>query len=101
VLNTVAENSSGLASTLDQFAPFGAAGARIFATGRFDITAVPDFSSPLPYTAAECPRYPGLNGPNCALAEVQESATGTSEPLNPASTMLLAPLLRGTEVTIR
>ncbi|WP_037164398.1 MCE family protein [Rhodococcoides fascians] len=101
VLGTVSENSSGLASTLDQFAPFGAAGARIFATGRFDITAVPDFSSPLPYTAADCPRYPGLNGPNCALAEVQDSASGTSEPLNPASTMLLAPLLRGTEVTIR
>ncbi|MDJ0395378.1 MCE family protein [Rhodococcus sp. G-MC3] len=101
VSTTVAMNSSGLSSTLEQFAPFGAAGARIFASGRFDITAVPDFSSPLPYTAADCPRYPELDGPNCGLAEVQDSATGTSQPLNPASTMLLAPLLRGTEVSIR
>ncbi|MGA9871563.1 MAG: MCE family protein [Rhodococcus sp. (in: high G+C Gram-positive bacteria)] len=101
VLSTVADNSSGLASTLDQFAPFGAAGARIFATGRFDITAVPDFSEPLPYTAADCPRYPGLDGGNCGLAVVQEEAVGASLPLNAASTMLLAPVLRGTEVTIR
>lgn len=101
VLRTSAENSSGLAATLDMFEPFGAAGARIFASGRFDITAVPDFSSPLPYTAAQCPKYPGLDGPNCALAEIQDIATTTPQPLNPASTILLAPLLRGTEVRIR
>ncbi|MGB7236439.1 MAG: MCE family protein [Rhodococcus sp. (in: high G+C Gram-positive bacteria)] len=101
VLRTTAENSSGLGATLDMFEPFGAAGARIFASGRFDITAVPDFSSPLPYTAAHCPKYPGLDGPNCALAEIQDTATTTPQPLNPASTILLAPLLRGTEVRIR
>ena len=99
-LDTVAGNASGLATALDRFAPFGAAGTRIFASGRFDITAVPDFSEPLPYTAADCPQYPGLDGPNCALAEVQEAA-GAPGPLNPASTMLLAPILRGTEVAIR
>ncbi|SNS53183.1 virulence factor Mce family protein [Rhodococcoides kyotonense] len=101
VLDTVSENSVGLAETLDMFEPFGAAGARIFASGRFDITAVPDFSDPLPYTAADCPRYPGLDGRHCALAEVQDAAVGTALPLNPASTMLLAPILQGTEVTIR
>lgn len=101
VLSTVAANSDGLASTLDQFDTFGAAGARIFSSGRFDITAVPDFSDPLPYTAADCPRYPELDGPNCALAQVQQAALGTTQPLDAASTMLLAPLLRGTTVTIR
>lgn len=101
VLRTTSENSSGLAATLDMFEPFGAAGAKIFASGRFDITAVPDFSSPFPYTAAQCPKYPGLDGPNCALAEIQDAATTTPQPLNPATTILLAPLLRGTEVSIR
>lgn len=100
-LGALAQHSDGLTATLDRLGPFGEAGARIFASGKFDVTAVPDFSEPLPYTAADCPQYPGLAGPNCALAELQDAATGTSLPLNPASTLLLAPLLRGTEVTVR
>ncbi|WP_252342015.1 MCE family protein [Rhodococcus sp. 14-2483-1-2] len=100
-LGALAQDSDGLTATLDRLGPFGEAGARIFASGKFDVTAVPDFSEPLPYTAADCPQYPGLAGPNCALAELQDAATGTSLPLNPASTLLLAPLLRGTEVTVR
>ncbi|WP_243636749.1 MCE family protein [Rhodococcus sp. Eu-32] len=101
VLKTLSDNADGLAATLDMLEPFGAAGARIFASGRFDITAVPDFSDPLPYTAADCPRYPGLDSRACALSTVQDAAVGASLPLNPASTMLLAPVLQGTEVTIR
>ncbi|WP_230596151.1 MULTISPECIES: MCE family protein [Nocardiaceae] len=100
-LGALAQDSDGLTATLDRLGPFGEAGARIFASGKFDVTAVPDFSEPLPYTAADCPQYPGLAGPNCALAELQDTATGTSLPLNPASSLLLAPLLRGTEVTVR
>lgn len=122
VLGTLAANRAGLADTLDQLGPFGEKGARVFATGRFNITAVPDFSDPLPYTAADCPRYPGAAGANCdaasarvagvsdvvdarrerpALAELQGVATSrqTADP-NVATSLMLGPLVRGTQVRV-
>ncbi|WP_148262397.1 MCE family protein [Hoyosella subflava] len=54
-----------LAETLQQLRPLGEAAAPSFSTGRFNIVAVPGFEDPLPYTANECPRYPGLAGPTC------------------------------------
>lgn len=74
VLSTVAANTAGLSSTLDQLDTFGAAGAKIFATGKFNITAVPSFADPLPYTAADCPRYPGIVGANCAAVGTKTAA---------------------------
>ncbi|PXY35515.1 MCE family protein [Prauserella flavalba] len=38
---------------------------RVFSTGRFKISAALTFDQPYPYTARDCPRYPGLDGPNC------------------------------------
>ncbi|MFD4369048.1 MCE family protein [Rhodococcus sp. NPDC058521] len=116
VLGTVADGRDGLARTLEGLDDFGAAGARIFQTGKFSITAVPSFADPMPYTASECPRYPGMDGANCgspvtggseaerqALSVVEQAATGANpatDHANPAAGLLLGPLLRGTEVTV-
>ncbi|MCW4355985.1 MCE family protein [Hoyosella sp. YIM 151337] len=54
-----------LSEVLQQLVPVGEAAAPSFRTGRFNIVAVPDFSDPMPYTANECPQYPGLSGPTC------------------------------------
>ncbi|MDX5309998.1 MAG: MCE family protein [Rhodococcus sp. (in: high G+C Gram-positive bacteria)] len=130
VLETFAADTVGLDDTLRHLTTFGDAGARVFATGRFDITAVADFSDPMPYTAADCPRYPGMDGANCddpvrtspidrqpvlsAAAEREplgylEQIAGGADPSDPAATgtnpstaasILLAPLVRGTEVEV-
>lgn len=65
ILATTAANPQGLYSTLANAEAFGAAGSRVFATGRFDITAVPTFAGPLPYTAADCPSYGEMSGAYC------------------------------------
>lgn len=125
VLGTFAADTTGLDDTLRYLTTFGDAGARVFATGRFDITAVVDFSDPMPYTAADCPRYPGLDGANCGdpvdgrpvLSAATERDTlgyleqiaGGVDPSDPkatevdpstAASVLLAPLVRGTEVAV-
>lgn len=38
---------------------------RAFATGFFDIRAEASLEDPHPYSARDCPRYPGMSGPNC------------------------------------
>lgn len=115
ILATTAANPAGLVGTLEGARTFGAAGARVFATGHFDITAVPTFADPMPYTAADCPAYGGQPG-NCGPpsvdggADEQEAFRLLEERLlgdtavaarNPASTFMLGPLVRGTEVRIR
>lgn len=115
ILATTAANPAGLVGTLEGARTFGAAGARVFAAGRFDITAVPTFADPMPYTAADCPAYGGQPG-NCGPpsvaggADEQEAFRLLEERLlgdtavaarNPASTFMLGPLVRGTEVRIR
>lgn len=115
ILATTAANPAGLVGTLEGARTFGAAGARVFATGHFDITAVPTFADPLPYTAADCPSYGAQMG-NCGPASVyggsdeqqvlqviEEQLLGAPAGVtqNPASTFMLGPLVRGTEVRIR
>lgn len=115
ILATSAANPAGLVGTLDGARTFGAAGARVFATGHFDITAVPTFADPVPYTAADCPSY-GAQAGNCgpasvdggtdeqqALRVIEERLLGDAAAAaqNPASTLMLGPLVRGTEVRIR
>lgn len=75
VVGAFAGDTAGLDETLRYLSIFGDAGARVFATGRFNITAVPDFADPLPYTSADCPRYPGTAGANCG-DPVSTSAAG-------------------------
>lgn len=116
VLATTAANTAGLTGTLDRARTFGAAGARVFATGRFDIVAVPTFADPMPYTSADCPGYGavlGACGPSAvdggpreqqALDVLQDRLVDTSAAANPPTDsnplapVLLGPLVRGTEV---
>ncbi|MGP3708088.1 MCE family protein [Gordonia paraffinivorans] len=65
ILSTVAENPQGVTKTVTEATKFGAAGAKLFSTGRFDITAVPTFSQPMPYTGADCPTYQNMRGSQC------------------------------------
>lgn len=43
-------------------------GARTFSTGNFKFDAALTLKQPFPYTAEDCPRYPGLAGQNCGQA---------------------------------
>lgn len=129
VVSTFAGNTTGLDETLRYLSIFGGAGARVFSSGRFDITAVPDFSDPMPYTAEDCPRYPGMDGANCGdpvpasaanrssirsasaeraplgyleqiAAGIAPDAAATDVDPSAAVSLLLAPLVRGAEVSI-
>ncbi|RBM12574.1 mammalian cell entry protein [Prauserella sp. PE36] len=60
---------------------------RVFATGRFKISAALTFDQPYPYTAEDCPRYPGLDGPNCG-----DPVPARSEQRTPAPGGLTGPV---------
>ena len=62
---TTAATPDGLTATLSGAEAFGTAGARVFATGKFNITAVATFAGPMPYTAADCPVYGTRGGAHC------------------------------------
>ncbi|MFC4604738.1 MCE family protein [Rhodococcus kronopolitis] len=128
ILATTAANPAGLVDTLAKAKSFGAAGARVFSTGKFDITTVATFSDPLPYDASDCPRYGAETSAGCvgsaaapatpgesgvvdgareapALKVLQDRVLGaTARPdaaPNPATVVMLGPLVRGNEVTVR
>ncbi|TQF68811.1 MCE family protein [Rhodococcus spelaei] len=147
ILATTAANTSGLVDTLSGAESFGAAGARVFATGKFNITAVPSFAGPLPYTGADCPHYGSAYGATCGggqSASVQQAVPpqqavspqpavaaapasfGRSDVVdgdreapvlkkledtlggnlaasapNPATVVMLGPMVRGNEVSVR
>ncbi len=154
ILSTVAENPAGITRTVREADRFGKAGTILFSSGRFNITAVPSFSQPQPYSAADCPTYGALRGSHCfgrrslwgagpvrdpgqrngtilhparprtapasstrppvidgaaegaALRSLEGVVTGDrSQPAggrpNPATTMMLGPMVRGTEVRIQ
>ena len=65
ILSTVAQNPSGITRTVREASGFGRAGTILFASGRFNITAVPTFSQPQPYSGADCPTYGALRGSSC------------------------------------
>ncbi|MDV6272138.1 MCE family protein [Rhodococcus erythropolis] len=127
ILATTAANPEGLRSTLANASTFGASGARVFATGKFDITAVATFAEPLPYTGADCPQYGDSRGAQCSGSNLMpaqpvstpvvggeaEAATlryledqllggspKQSDAPNPATTLMLGPMVRGNEVTV-
>lgn len=154
IASTVADNPSGVTDTVTEASKFGAAGTILFASGRFNITAVPTFSQPMPYTAADCPTYGTMRGSQCfgtgspiGTGPVRQPGTGnprllsprqprpgftpsgftgptvidgaaeagtlsnleaqlrgrpgTSDAPNPATTLMLGPMLRGNEVQVR
>lgn len=133
ILATTAANPSGLYSTLENAESFGNAGARVFSTGRFNITAVPSFADPLPYTSADCPSYGSMTGRECNSpgngtysaptrivggrdeaeplqllqdtlsvpgVALPDSLDEVAEALNPATSFILGPFVRGNEVQI-
>ena len=65
ILGTVADNPSGITRTVLEASKFGKAGTILFSSGRFNITAVPTFSEPQPYSAADCPTYGSMRGAQC------------------------------------
>lgn len=65
ILGTVADNPAGITRTVREADKFGRAGTILFASGRFNITAVPTFSQPQPYSAADCPTYGSMRGADC------------------------------------
>ncbi|MGG7101540.1 MCE family protein [Rhodococcus sp. 24CO] len=125
ILATTAANPDGLRSTLANASAFGAAGARVFSTGKFNITAVPTFADPLPYTGEDCPQYVDERGAQCSGTNLRpvaggadeasallfledqllgnpplDNAAGDSTAPNPATTLMLGPLVRGNEVSV-
>ncbi|GAB3502505.1 MCE family protein [Amycolatopsis cihanbeyliensis] len=70
--------------TMDAAGFFLDGAKRAFSTGRFAIEAALTLDDPHPYTAADCPRYPGMAGPNCGQPAPPERAepaeAGSSAP---------------------
>ncbi len=140
ILATTAANPEGLTGTLAGAQSFGAAGGRVFSTGKFNITAVPSFADPFPYTGEDCPAYGTETGDYCsggpspAQTATTRNTNHVAAPVvdtpvvdtaketdalglleshlrglpalpgvdpNPATVMMLGPLVRGNEVTVR
>ncbi|MGK2319993.1 MCE family protein [Gordonia rhizosphera] len=90
-LQTIAANPGGISRTLSEADKFGAAGTMLFASGRFDITAVPTFSQPMPYTAADCPTYGSLRGTQCFGTGSGVGTGPVRQPGQPNGTILNPP----------
>ncbi|MCP2251632.1 virulence factor Mce family protein [Prauserella aidingensis] len=68
IADVLARHPGAAGESLDAARFFLTRGARTFATGNFTIDAALTLDQPFPYTAADCPRYPGLAGQNCRQA---------------------------------
>jgi virulence factor Mce-like protein len=68
IATLLAGNTGAPTAILNGTNNFLDAANRAFHTGRFVISAAATLNDAYPYTAADCPRYPGLAGPNCGAA---------------------------------
>ncbi|HMS76603.1 MCE family protein [Gordonia sp. (in: high G+C Gram-positive bacteria)] len=91
IFSTVADNPDGLSTTLAEADKFGAARTILFATCKFNITAVPTFSQPMPYTAADCPHYGNLRGQQCFGTSTRQGVGPVRAPGEPNGTILNPP----------
>ncbi|WKG04550.1 MCE family protein [Mycolicibacterium sp. HK-90] len=82
IMATTAAQPLGLVDTLAGAQSFGEAGAKVFATGKFNITAVATFAGPMPYSLQDCPVYGATQGARCA-----ESAPSGVVPPQPADVL--------------
>ncbi|MGH3451280.1 MAG: MCE family protein [Haloechinothrix sp.] len=74
VIDTIAARPGALPRTVTNVREFVEAGIPAFSTGPwFKIRAALTSEEPRPYTAADCPRYPGMSGPNCGSARTQSA----------------------------
>ncbi|MDY6995717.1 MAG: MCE family protein [Actinomycetota bacterium] len=74
ILATTAAQPQGLVGTLSGARAFGDAGARSFANGRFNITAVATFAGPMPYSIEDCPVYGSSLGAHCSESDIYRRA---------------------------
>lgn len=73
VLGAVERHPGQLTAFVRTVKDFADAGSRVFASGPWLQTDLPIvFTDPYPYDASDCPRYPGLDGPNCGAAPPPE-----------------------------
>ncbi|GAB2673786.1 MCE family protein [Saccharopolyspora gloriosae] len=63
--------------TLRNLREFTSNASRTFVDDRFRIRAPVTLEDPHPYTPADCPRYPGLDGPHCSDATTYGGAVGS------------------------
>ncbi|MCX2730487.1 MCE family protein [Saccharopolyspora sp. NFXS83] len=70
-------NADRIPETLRNLREFTSNVSRTFVDDRFQIRAPVTLEDPHPYTPAECPRYPGLDGPNCPDATTYGGAVGS------------------------
>lgn len=76
VIDTLAENPRGLPNAVRSARTLLEKGIPTFETGPwFRIRANLTTKEPRPYTVADCPRYPGLDGPNCTSATATARST--------------------------
>lgn len=85
ILATTGAHPQGLTETLRGAQQFGSAGTRVFATGKFNITAVATFAQPLPYTTADCPAYESTTGAHCVESDPFGGAAPPPAPLSSAT----------------
>jgi phospholipid/cholesterol/gamma-HCH transport system substrate-binding protein len=83
IMATTAAQPLGLVDTLAGAQSFGEAGAKVFATGKFNITAVATFAGPMPYSLQDCPVY----GNNTQGARCAESAPTGGVPDQPVDVL--------------
>lgn len=100
ILSTVAENPRGIATTFTEANAFAQSGAKVFSLGRFNITAVPTFAQPMPYTAADCPHYGSLSGTEC-FGRSSESGVGPIREQGESNGTVLDPPRRQSHPTTR
>ena len=97
ILSTVAQNPSGITRTVREASGFGRAGTILFASGRFNITAVASANRPgVIDGSAEVSTLRGLEG---VVTGGRDYSSGGRP--NPATTMMLGPMVRGAEVRIK
>ncbi|MEE6163825.1 MULTISPECIES: MCE family protein [unclassified Mycolicibacterium] len=83
ILATTATQPLGLVDTLAGAQAFGEAGVKVFASGKFNITAVATFAGPMPYSLSDCPIYGARSGAHCA-----DAAPSAAVPEQPADPLL-------------
>ncbi|MEU6132888.1 MCE family protein [Saccharopolyspora sp. NPDC047091] len=112
-------NADGITATLRELREFTANTSRTFVDGRFQIRAPVTLDDPYPYDAADCPRYPGLDGPGCPApvatggavgpvgSAAEKAALREAFPVESTSDggpelvgLLAGPVLRGTQVVL-
>ncbi|MBB3037691.1 MlaD family protein [Hoyosella altamirensis] len=80
---TALNTGQGIDGTLRGLRNAGTALGPVFRTGRLNIQALATFENPLPYSAADCPQYPGLSSPTCGPAEARTVTELSPEDLVP------------------